>query len=74
MKDLSFESVNKEIEDVNLEELASGLRGADVTAAICKIWAKIGNIIRLIANLPLIPKKWRQALKLLISTLDSICA
>ncbi|WP_106794174.1 hypothetical protein [Aquimarina sp. Aq78] len=76
MSELTFESVNKEIESLNLDELESdlNLKSLDITSKLCQIWNKIGGIVRLIANIPLIPKKWRDALKLLISTLDSLCA
>ncbi|MDO5980592.1 hypothetical protein [Flavivirga spongiicola] len=76
MSELTFESVNKEIENLNLTQLESDLNqeSLDITSKICQIWSKIGSIIKLIANIPLIPKKWRDALKLFISTLDSLCA
>lgn len=76
MAELTFESINKEIENLNLDQLALDLKqeSIDVTSKICQIWNKIGGIIRLIAKIPIIPKKWREALKLLISTMDSICA
>ncbi len=76
MKELTFETVNQEIESLNLNQLEADLNkeALDITSKICQIWNKIGSIVRLIANIPLIPKKWRDALKLLISTLDSLCA
>ena len=76
MSELTFESVNKEIESLDLNQLESDLNqeSLDITSKICQIWNKIGSIVRLISNIPLIPKKWRNALKLLISTLDSLCA
>ncbi|WP_353779993.1 hypothetical protein [Winogradskyella sp. 3972H.M.0a.05] len=76
MSELTFESVNKEIEalDLNELELYSKREALDVTSKICEIWKKISSIVRLIANIPLIPKKWRDALKVLISALDSLCA
>ena len=76
MSELTFESVNKEIESLDLNQLESDLQqeALDITSKICQIWNKIGSIVKLIANIPLIPKKWRDALKLLINTLDSLCA
>ncbi|GAA4271548.1 hypothetical protein U6A24_13255 [Aquimarina gracilis] len=75
MSELTFESVNKEIESLNLDQLESHVQqeSLDITSKICEIWSKIGSIVKLIANIPLIPKKWRDALKLLINTLDSLC-
>ena len=76
MSELTFESVNKEIESLDLSQLENELQqeALDITSKICQIWNKIGSILRLISNIPLIPKKWREALKLLINTLDSLCA
>ena len=75
MSELTFESVNKEIESLNLSQLELDLQqeSLDITSRICQIWSKIRNIVRLIAKIPLIPKKWRDALKLFISTLDALC-
>lgn len=76
MSELTFETVNKEIESLDLNKLESSLNqeALDVVSKICQIWSKISNILRLIAKIPLIPKKWREALNLLINTLDSLCA
>ena len=76
MSELTFESVNKEIESLDLDQLSAELNqeSLDIASKICTIWKKISGIVRLIAKIPLIPKKWRAALKLLIQTLDSICA
>ena len=75
MSELTFESVNKEIESLNLGELEVGLtrEAKDVNSKICLIWKSIGGIIKLIAKFPFIPKKWRAALNLFISTMDSVC-
>jgi len=76
MAGLTFESINKQIENLNLDQLALDIKqeSIDVTSEISQIWNKIGGIIRLISRMPIIPKKWREALKLLIRTMDSICA
>jgi hypothetical protein len=75
MSQLTFESVNKEIEALDLAQLENDVNVAslDITSKLCQIWQKIGGIVKLIATIPLIPKKWRDALKILISTLDSMC-
>lgn len=73
--ELSFESVNRDIESIDFEKL-KGIATQKETAAlsgICEIWQKVGGIIRLIASLPLLPKKWREALNVLIAALDSLC-
>lgn len=75
MKELTFESVNQEIENLDLAAFENELEAKrlDVTSKICAVWNKIGGIVKLVAKIPLIPKKWRQALNLLINTLDSLC-
>ncbi|MGB0789310.1 MAG: hypothetical protein ACPG7E_04430 [Marinirhabdus sp.] len=83
MSALTFETVNKEIESLDLGALRADLNlgastkravgTANIAPKLCLVWNKIGGIVKLIANLPLIPKKWRAALNLLVDTLDSLC-
>ncbi|AXG71296.1 hypothetical protein KORDIASMS9_03553 [Kordia sp. SMS9] len=79
MAELNFETVNAEIEALNLEELEKKMPlRADVGVAaipsfLCEIWSKIGGIIKLIAKFPFLPPKWRKALELLIRTMDGLC-
>ena len=57
MSELTFESVNKEIESVDLVQLESSMNDdtLGITSKICEVWSKISSILRLISNLPLIP-------------------
>lgn len=82
MSQLTFESVNAEIDKLDLSQLevdlkstktAAAQEAADGIAKVCSIWNKIGSIVKLIANFPLLPKKWRSALKLFIDVMDSLC-
>ncbi len=78
MAGLTFESVNKQIEALDLEQLEMNLnpklrkQPLSVPSQICMIWGKVGGIVRFMVRLPL-PKKWKQALQLLIKTLDMLC-
>jgi hypothetical protein len=76
MKELDFESVNAEIERLDLTQFDTEMRvaaQAEAFPAICKVWNTVGGIVKLVAKIPLIPRKWRDALNLLIHYMDSIC-
>ncbi len=79
MKELNFETVNAEIEALDLDQLEKNM-GVSLNAQeaiampnICNIWSKIGGIVKLIAKFPFLPPKWRTNLNLLIKTMDGIC-
>lgn len=81
MAELTFESVNAEIEALDLDQLENNMQveakddmaRAKAIPNVCVIWNSIGVIIKLIAKIPFLPSKWRRALKLLITTMDGIC-
>lgn len=80
MAELNFESVNAEIEALDLDQLEAELstetmkvQKAVVIPVICKVWGTIGKIVKLIAKVPFLPPRWRRALNLLIKTMDSLC-
>jgi hypothetical protein len=80
MAELNFESVNAQIEALDLDQLeksvsqqANAVGVAAIPTFICEVWGKIGGIIKLIAKFPFLPPKWRKALELLIKTMDSLC-
>lgn len=79
MARLTFESVNKEMEALNLDQLAANLnegkrlRSISATTQICIVWEKVGGVVKFIANNSLLPKKWKQALNLLIKTMNALC-
>jgi hypothetical protein len=76
---ITFESVNKEIETFNLDQIAvdlnegKRLKSISATTQICIVWEKTGRVVKFIAKNPLLPKKWKQALDLLIKTMDALC-
>lgn len=75
----TFESVNREIEAINLDQLALSLnegkrlKSISATSRICIVWKKVGGILKYLSTSP-IPKKWKQALKILIKTMDDLCS
>lgn len=75
MAGLTFESIHKEIEKLNLDKLGLDIRreSAELTTELSQTWKKMEGIVRLISKIPFIPKKWREGLRLLISTMEDIC-
>lgn len=81
---LTFEEVNKHFESVNLSDYQSGGKSfftadmvskapADVLAKVCGIYKIVRPFLALVSNLPLIPKKWRDAIKTFMGLMDSLC-
>ena len=69
---LTFEYVNDHIEKADLEALeAAGPEG--VIDKICPAYAVVRPILKLIAGLPIIPAKWKKALKLFMQFMDAFC-
>ncbi len=75
MSELTFESVNEEIEKLDLEQLEQELNqeSLDFASKICKVWSKVSGVIKIILKIPF-PGKWKKALRIFIKTLDSLCA
>lgn len=75
----SFEEVNKHIEAVNLAEFRPGGTHHPKAAAslgsaeVCAAYKMVKPILVLIASIPLIPQKWRDALNVFIEIADKIC-
>jgi len=68
---LTFEDVNKHVEQHFTTEKQSVLSvGA---TDICSIYTIVRPILVLVSQAFFIPQKWRDAIKILISTLDAIC-
>ncbi len=74
--DMSFDDINAGIERLDLtefEKIAASRDAEAIKDAICRIWKGIRPIIVALSNFPLLPKKWRAALKMLIKLLDALC-
>jgi hypothetical protein len=83
-KELTFEDVEKHLAKVDLNALqAMAKKGVSAKAAvaapagalsqICQVWKAVGPVVKLIANIPFLPAKFKQALKILIAALDALC-
>lgn len=78
---LTFEEVDKHIQNADLSALQQGgaksaAAGASADAAIpnvCGAYKVIKPILQLVSNLPIIPKKWKDAIKLFIGVMDAFC-
>ena len=83
-KDLSFEEVNKHIESADLSTFKAGGKShfaatdiakapGDVLQKICGIYKVVRPILVIVSNLPLIPQKWKDAIKTFINLMDGLC-
>jgi len=80
----TFEDVNAFIEKADLtpyqqggtHQFTSAMAAADpgsVITKICGIYKIVSPILKLIASLPLIPAKWKAAIKTFTDLLDILC-
>jgi len=76
----TFEDVDKHIQKANLKALQSAAakaRGAASPAAalpnICTSYKVVRPILALVVSLPIIPKKWKDAIKAFMKVLDAVC-
>lgn len=69
----SLLQMNKAAQRLNLSTLqtrgGAAARGVDV----CKVYAKVKPVLELVSKFPLLPKKLREAIVLLMSALDTLC-
>jgi len=88
MADLSanptFEEVDKYIQGVDLSAFRPGGKSHMTAAAvaanpaaavpnICGIYKVVKPILLIVSNLPLIPQKWKDAIKAFMQVLDGLC-
>jgi hypothetical protein len=77
----TFEEVDQHIQKADLgvfqaggaRHVAAGSPPAAALPNVCAIYKIVRPILILISNLPLIPQKWRDALKIFVQILDTIC-
>lgn len=72
----TFEEVDKHIQSADLSALQSPAASATESLAIpnvCQAYGVIRPILVLVANLPIIPRKWKDAIKAFMQVLDSFC-
>lgn len=78
----TFEEVNAHIEKADLKKLqagsaalasAKGAKAANVGSQVCAGYKVVRPILLLVSSLPLIPSKWKAAIKVFISIMDGFC-
>jgi hypothetical protein len=68
---LNFDVVNKHVEANFKPELRTSFTADE--NGICKIYPVVKPILVLVTQVIFIPQTWREAVKILIGALDSIC-
>jgi len=69
----SLIEMHKASQKLRLPKPAAKKGPAAAAVDVCGIYSKIRPVLALITNFPLIPKKIKDAVKLLMSALDTIC-
>ena len=77
----TFEEVDRMIQKADLSALQKAPRAAaraavDPTAVfgqVCAAYKVIRPILALLLNTPLLPKKWKDAIKAFMKVLDAVC-
>jgi hypothetical protein len=80
----SFEQIDKQINALNLKDFEAGgphhftaaavsASPGDVLKKICAIYRAIRGILIALENFPLLPAKWRDALKTFTKLMDTLC-
>ncbi len=76
----TFEEVDKHIQSADLSKIQAAVKSgaaAGGTAAaipnVCGAYQVVKPILLLLAGLPLIPKKWKDAIKAFMGVLDALC-
>jgi hypothetical protein len=80
----SFEEVNTLIEKADLTPYQQGgshhftiaaatTSPSNVISKVCGIYKIVAPILKLVASLPLIPAKWKAAIKTFTDLMDSLC-
>jgi hypothetical protein len=76
----TFEEVNAHIEKADLKKLqkatggsAESLTAAGVGGQVCAGYKVVRPILLLVSSLPLIPSKWKAAIKAFIAIMDGFC-
>jgi hypothetical protein len=85
----TFEEVDKHIQSADMSVFQAGgasrpasakgaAKGGAASAAlstsqVCAAYQVVKPILQLVANLPIIPKKWKDAIKAFMGVLDMLC-
>ena len=69
----SLIAMHKAAQKLNLSKVKTRKGPSAEAVDVCGVYKKIRPVLELISNFPLIPKKIKEAVKLLMATLDTIC-
>jgi hypothetical protein len=80
-RDLTFEEVDRHVQQLNLAEFEKGGKNfitagagvTDVLPKLCAIYAAVRPILALIEKAPFLPKKWRDAIRTFMNLMGTIC-
>lgn len=82
-REYTFEEIDKQIQQADLDGFERGAREvtaeavaaqpANVLPRICEVYRVVRPILVALSNFPLIPERWRRALKVFISWMDRLC-
>ncbi len=71
----SFEEIDRGIDALDFGEAEAALKAGpeDVRGKVCEVYKAVRPILVALSNFPLIPKKWRTAIKVFIRLMDALC-
>jgi hypothetical protein len=83
-KDWTFEEIDKHVQQADLNAFAQGgahhftaaaaqATPGDVLKKICAIYKVVRPILVAVSKIPLIPKKWRDAITTFVGLMDQLC-
>jgi hypothetical protein len=81
---VTFEDIDKHINALHLADFQAGGKShfnaaavsanpADVLKKVCEVYRGIRPILIALESFPLLPKKWRDALKTFTNLMDTLC-
>lgn len=71
----SFDEIDRGINALELAEAEAAPEAApeDIRRRVCEIYKGVRPILVALSQFPLIPKKWREALRVFIRLMDALC-
>lgn len=82
-REYTFEEIDRQIQQADLDAFERGTREvtaeavaaqpANVLGRVCEIYRAVRPILVVLSNFPLIPERWRRALKIFIDLMDRLC-
>ena len=69
---LSFDEIDQHVEN-NFKPEIQNHSGDPSAVSLCSIYKVVKPILLGISNFPLLPQKWRDAVKAFVTVLDTMC-